>query len=182
MTENLMPHRSHCAYVPRASVAILTFMLLSACAGTSERESAALGQARDVYATAAEQSDIFEYADSSMRQAERHLQKAEELLKQTGNQTAVDHHAFLARQHVAIAEARLRRGSAQQDIERLEERRQALMLAARQREATLAARRAEAVEGELADTRMQLRMAEQRAKALAERLLELGVTSSRQED
>ena len=177
-----MPHRPHCLDLPRTLLAAVALLLSCACTSTGERENIALNEARALFATAAENTDTLRYASSSMRDAEAHLRKAEELLREAGDQAAADHHAFMARQHLAIARARQRRGAAQQDIERYQERRQALMLAARQREATLAARREEAMEDELAETRMQLRLAEQRAKAMADRLVELGVTSSQQSE
>lgn len=165
------------AMAARAS-AIVTAVLLSACTA-SPLDPDAVKDAREHYQAAGETPQIFTFAASSMHQALEHLEQAEELLESDASQDEVDHHGFLARQHVAIAEARLRRALAQQDVDQAEERRRMLLLQARQQKAAAAAARVEAIESELADTRMQLRMAEERAKALADRLVEAGVTSSR---
>jgi hypothetical protein len=165
--------------VPRVMAGGAAVVLLAACAAT-QPDTAALDDARALYSTASQTAGIFDYAASSMRQAQHHLRVAEQLLADHAPKDEIDHHSFLSRQHVAIAQARVRRGQAQEDIERGEQRRRTLIAAAERREATAAARRAEAAEDELTDTLMQLRMAERRAKALAERLLELGVTSSRE--
>jgi hypothetical protein len=161
----------------RAVLAGVAVTLVCACA-TIPLETAALDDSRERYEAASDSPRIFDYAASSMHQAQHHLRRAEQLLEDAASQDELDHHSFLARQYVAIAEARLRRGLAQEDIERAEQRRQALVLEHQKREAAAAAQRADAVEDELSDTRMQLRMSERRAKSLAERLVEMGVTDS----
>jgi ribosome-binding protein aMBF1 (putative translation factor) len=161
----------------RAVLAGIAVTLACACA-TIPPESVALDDSRERYAAASDSPRIFDFAASSMRQAQHHLRRAEQLLEQAASQDELDHHSFLARQYVAIAEARLRRGLAQEDIEQAAQRRQALVLEYQQREAAAATQRAEAVEDELSDARMQLRMSERRARSLAERLVEMGVTDS----
>lgn len=169
----------------RVSTAALTLLggllLLSGCAGTP-LQSRAVDDARARYLAASENPRIREAAAGSMDRAGQHLAEAERLLRESGRQADVDHHAFLSRQHVAIAEARLRRAGAQQDLQRAEERRRSLLAEARRLEAAAAARRADTVEDQLAETRMQLRLAEERARALADRLVEAGVTGSREPD
>lgn len=160
---------------------LVTSVLLGACA-SAPLEAGSIDDARERYAAVSDTPRIFDFAASSIRQAQQHLMQAEQLYDDDASQEEVDHQSFLARQHLAIAEARLRRALAQQDVEQAEDRRRSLLLEAERREAVAAAERAEAMESELTDTRMQLRMAEQRAKALADRLVEAGLTSSRESD
>lgn len=165
----------------RAFLIVITSVLLGACA-SAPLDAGSIDDARGRYAAVSDTPRIFEFAASSIRQAQQHLEQAEQLYDEDASQEEVDHQSFLARQHLAIAEARLRRALAQQDVEKAEARRRSLLLEAERREAVAAAERAEAMESELTDTRMQLRMAEQRAKALADRLVEAGVTGSRESE
>jgi hypothetical protein len=159
----------------RTLAANLVLLFAVACA-TAELDRDSVDQARQELSKASEMARIYDYGAGAMRQAERFQHLAESTIQDPDEADLADHYAFLARKHVAIAEARLRRGIAEEEIERAHQRLRALKVAAEQRAA--AAEHAEAVEEELSDTRMKLRMSERRARALAERLVELGVTDS----
>lgn len=165
------------AAAAKRGVVLLGVALAGGCAST-ELDPASVSEARRQLEARAETARLYEFAGSSMRQAEQHLRRAEQILEQGGSQQSLDHHEFMARQQLAIAESRLRRGLTQEQIVSTEQDLLALVQQAERQEAEATARRVEEVEGELSETQMKLRMAEQRAKAMAKRLVEAGITDS----
>lgn len=147
---------------------LLSLTLLTGC-GSAPLQEDSLRTSQELFTVAAESPDIYRYASSNMRQAQRYLRQAQELLADGGSQDELEHLTFLARKHVAIAEARLRRGLNEAKIERADQRREALVLASERREVAVTQER-------LAEMRAKLANSEQRAQALAQKLLELGVS------
>jgi outer membrane protein OmpA-like peptidoglycan-associated protein len=156
---------------------LLAGALLTGCASTGEPIEA-LQRAEAAYQQAANTPRIYEFGDRALNQARRHLEQA----RAADGREAVEHYSFLVSQHVGVAEARLRRGLTQEAIGEADQRRQALLLeaeerqTARVREEALAARqRAEQAEQELVQTRQQLEQARREAQTLAQELDELEV-------
>jgi hypothetical protein len=151
-----------------ACVTLLVATLLSGCGSTPLSEDS-LHTSEELFAMANETPEIYRYASSNMRQAHRYLQSAAELADEGGSQDELEHLTFLARQHVAIAEARLRRGLTEAKINNADQRRETLVLASEQRQAA-------AAEEQLSEMRAKLVTSERRAQALAEKLREMGVS------
>lgn len=157
----------------RVPTMLATFLTVAACSSAPSSPDDTLNTTLELYDDAVQTDGIFEHAGTSMGLARDHLRQASRLFEQSTSRDRVEHHSFMVRQHVAIAMARLRRAVAQEAIDHADETRRQVMLQARQREAAAASQRAEAAESRLSDTRMQLEMAEHRARTLAERLAAL---------
>lgn len=162
---------------PGAAGAVLLLMLLGGCASTGEPPPL-LDEARSEYEAARDNPRIRDFAARNMDAAERHLRQAREAFEEGEEPDLVEHHAFLAQQHVAIAAARLRRGLTQEEIGRADQNRQALLLEVERRSAAQASQRAALAEAELVATRAELEDTRQRAQELSEKIAELEVSES----
>lgn len=170
-------HSPYCHRAPGslAVAGILGTALVTACGSAPLRDDS-LGTSRELFAVASETPEIYRYASSDMRQANRYLQQAQEMLEEGGSQDELEHLTFLARKHVAVAEARMRRGLIDEKILRADQRRETLVLSSEKREAAAAVERAAEAEDRVAEMGAKLATSERRAQALAEKLVELGVS------
>ncbi len=116
---------------------------LSGCAHTM-RTNAALEEAQAVYRTAQENPDVARNASLELKKAETALNKAEQLLQQKGETDAIEHQAYLAKQHAYISEEIGKQKMAEAALEQAGAERNKVILEARTKEAKLAERNASA--------------------------------------
>lgn len=116
---------------------------LAACAPTATTNPT-LDEARAAFEAAQANPTVVRSAPLELKQAEMQLSKADELFQQKGELAAVEHHAYLAKQHAAIAQEIGNQKMAEAAIAQASEERNRVLLEARAAEATLARQQAEA--------------------------------------
>lgn len=127
-----------------SALLLLAFGLsLAACAPTATTNPA-LDEARAAFQAAQANPTVVRSAPLELKQAEMQLSKADELFQQKGELAAVEHHAYLAKQHAAIAQEIGNQKMAEAAIAQASEERNRVLLEARAAEATLARQQAEA--------------------------------------
>lgn len=159
-------------------------LLVAGCGGP--RQNAMLEEAREAYATAQNDPQVLREAQLELKRAGDALRKAEELQREDAHEEDVTHHAYLAKQRVAVAQETAQLKGAQQAIEQAGAQRQEILLQARNREVEAARRQAEATQRQLESAQSQaqelesLRQRAERADELQARLSELEAMSSQQ--
>ncbi len=156
-----------------ASLGLALAALTAGCATTQQIPE--LQQAESQYQQAQNKDRIQEFASHSMQQAQQSLQKAKSLSDNGGDRDAIKHYAFMTERYVEIADARLQRGLAREQIKTADQRRQSLLLAAEKRESARHESKAKQAEQKLAQTRQQLEQTQQAADQLAQQVKELKV-------
>jgi outer membrane protein OmpA-like peptidoglycan-associated protein len=124
------------ASLPLAAAVLATF---AACASAPPR-SAALDQARTSYGVARADPQVATLAADELAQAGAALQRADQALTERKPQTTVDHLAYMASQHVVLAQATASSRAAQAVTASASAERDKLRLDARTAEADAAAR------------------------------------------
>ena len=88
----------------RTTLALALSMTLAACSSTPDRSSS-LDRARSDFQTAQNNPQVLSLAPNELRRAGESLQLAESAFKDRDQRKNVDHLAYMASQHVAIAQA-----------------------------------------------------------------------------
>ena len=140
-------------------------LLLAACGGPPANNPL-LQEARSSYDQARNNPDVVANASDELQEAERILKQGESLLAEKGDPDEINHHAYIARQRVRIAEQLSALKVAEAAIENAERERSEVQLQARTIEVDRAEEAAEESESR-ADEAAAL------ADALAERVAEL---------
>ncbi len=138
---------------------------LAACA-TTPPHSAALDDAQAAYARAASDPAVVRAAPLELQQAQNALQQANSLHTSRGDAAAIDHYAYLARQHVAIAEQAKSIAESEQAVADASSQRDRILLASRTRDAAIERSAAEQAQ-EQAEAERARAEAAQRAAAQA---------------
>lgn len=142
---------------------LLLALALAACSGPPPANPA-LDEARDLYAAAAADPAITGAASDYLDEAEQNLSTAEALRLDKADPGLVNHHAFLARQQVAIAVELAQLRAAEAEIATAEAERRAVQLEVRTAQAEAAQRRAEAAQAEAERQRAAAEAERQRAQ------------------
>jgi outer membrane protein OmpA-like peptidoglycan-associated protein len=150
--------RLRLALLPAAAV------LLVACAATPT-STPALDQARALYAQAAADPNAARSAPLELRRAQEALSRAETALKAGEDMTAVEHHAYVARQRASTALQAADIARSEQAVASSAGQRDRILMDARSREAEQRAAEAQKAR-ELAE---QSRLQAEKDRALAER-------------
>lgn len=151
---------------------ILAVFIMIGCGGPPE-DNPLLKEAKSEFQKAEKDSLIVTKAPVALKEAEEELEKSEELWKEKADKKLVDHHAYIAKQKVAIARETAKMNAAQDEVERAESQRQKVLIQARKAEAIAAERRAEEALSQAEKERREAERARQRAEELAERVNKL---------
>jgi outer membrane protein OmpA-like peptidoglycan-associated protein len=130
-------------------------LMVTACA-TTARHSDQLDEARMKVQTLSQEPLAQQAAADDLRDAQNRLQEAETALQQGKPLDTVDHLAYLAERHAQAGEARVRAATAQEELTRVQQQRDQILLGQRQREAVAKAQEAEAAKEQLAQAQQQL--------------------------
>lgn len=151
---------------------VLLGLFLAGCAGTPGNNPL-LEEARTSFQAAENDSMIVLKAPVALKEAEEELEQSEKLWEDREDKELVDHHAYLAKQKVAIAREKAKLTAAQDEVDRAESDRQRVLIEARKAEAIAAEKRAEEALSEAQKERMEAEKARKRAEELSERVNEL---------
>jgi outer membrane protein OmpA-like peptidoglycan-associated protein len=127
----------------RIGLSLLTTTALLACAA-SPNPNLTLAEAE--YRNAAADPAVTAHAQVPLYEAKQSLDKAERAYEEGEDEVIVDHLSYLAKRRVDIARATAQRETAEDKVEVLSERRDAVVLDTRTREAEQAKMRAESAE------------------------------------
>jgi outer membrane protein OmpA-like peptidoglycan-associated protein len=127
--------------------ALVSFLLLSACATTPETNQMLI-QARQQVNQAQQTPAVTQHAALTLQEAESSLEKAESVWEEEGRENVeeVEQYAYLARQQANTAMQRAALGEAQEEIEQASAMREQVLRQAREKELQAAQRRAEQAE------------------------------------
>jgi len=142
------------------------------CGGTPDKNPL-LEKAKTDFQQAENDSMIVTKAPVALKEAEEALEMSETLWQDKSDQELVTHHAYIAKQKVAIARETAELNAAQDEVERAETERQRVLIEARKAEAVAAERRAEEALTMAQKERQEAELARQRAEQLAKRVNEL---------
>lgn len=119
----------------KQQIIIISSMLLglTACSSTPE-PNIALDTARSQYAAAAANPYIQQHAPLDLEKAKEQLAKAEQLHQEDEDREIVDHHAYMAKQRVAIAQEKAKLKQSEEIIEAAAVERTETLLQAKSRE------------------------------------------------
>jgi outer membrane protein OmpA-like peptidoglycan-associated protein len=151
---------------------ILSIFIIIGCGGPPE-DNPLLKEARSSFQEAEKDSVIVTNAPVALKEAEEALQESEQLWKEKADEELVDHHAYIAKQKVAIAREVAELNAAQDEVERAESQRQQVLIKARKAEAIAAEKRAEEALSRAEKERREAEKARKRAEGLAERVNKL---------
>lgn len=151
---------------------ILLIFLVIGCGGPPE-DNPLLKEAKSNFQEAENDSVIVTNAPVALKEAEEALQESEQLWEEKADKELVDHHAYIAKQKVAIARETAKLNAAQDEVERAESQRQKVLIKARRAEAIAAEKRAEEALSQAEKERREAEQARQRAEELAERVNKL---------
>jgi len=130
-------------------------LVVTACA-TTPRHSDQLDEARTQVQALSQEPLAQQAAADDLRSSQGLLQEAETALQQGKPLTTVDHLAYLAERHAEAGEARVRAAAAQQELARVQEQRNQILLASREHEAAAKAQEAQQTKQQLAQAQQQL--------------------------
>lgn len=122
------------------SVLLILGILVGGCA--PKMDSAALDQARAAVQAAQSNPAVVNTAPLELKKADQALNQADQLFQQKGDIGEIDHYAYLAQQHAAIAQETANLKMAESAIEQASAERNKVLLAARSKEASRAEKRA----------------------------------------
>lgn len=153
-------------------IGIWCALFLMSCGGTPDKNPL-LEKAKTDFQQAEKDSLIVTKAPVALKEAEEVLELSEELWQDKAGEELVTHHAYIARQKVAIARETALLNAAQDEVERAETERQRVLIEARKSEAEVAEKRAKEALTEAQKERREAERARQRAEELAMRVNEL---------
>jgi outer membrane protein OmpA-like peptidoglycan-associated protein len=151
---------------------LLLLPLLAACGGPP-RANALLNEAREAHTAAVNDPEIAANAPVALQEATEALRRAVAVWENKEGTEMVEHHAYIARQRVRIAEETAKYNAAQKEVEQVRNERQQVVLEARAAEAEAAQRRAEDERVRAETARAEAEAALARAQQLAEQVSEL---------
>lgn len=151
---------------------ILSVFIMLGCGGPPE-DNPLLKEAKNHFHEAENDSTIVMNAPVALKEAEEALQESERLWEEKADKELVDHHAYIAKQKVAIARETAELNAAQDEVERAESQRQQVLIEARKAEAIAAEKRAEEALSQAEKERREAEKARKRAEELAERVNKL---------
>lgn len=154
------------------SLLLFVPLFIVGCGGPP-RANAVLNEAREAHTIAVNDPAIAENAPVALQEATEALRRAVAVWENKEGTDLVEHHAYLARQRVRIAEETARQNAAQKEVEQLRNERQQVVLEARAAEAEAAQRRAEAERERAEAARAEAEAALARARQLADQVTEL---------
>jgi outer membrane protein OmpA-like peptidoglycan-associated protein len=129
-----------CRYAAYGIVAIISWIGIGCGA---KQPPATLGQARAAYTQAAQDPQVTAQAPASLREAQEALHRAERVWEDDRDEQEVTHLAYLAEQRVGIAQAKAEHKLIEDERQRLNQEREAILREARLSEAREAQRQAE---------------------------------------
>ena len=127
--------------IVNSAVAVAVALALGACASTPT-SIPQLEAARDAVNRVEMMPDAAQLAGKELEAARNSLSVANEAAKSRAPRDQVEHLAYLAQRRAQIAEAQLNAGRSQQNIERAQGERDAVLIEAREREAAASMQRA----------------------------------------
>lgn len=151
---------------------LFSVVTLINCGGTPDKNPL-LVEAKNNFQQAENDSMIVTKAPVALKEAEEELEISEQLWEEKADRELIDHHAYIAKQKVAIARETAELNAAQDEVERAEAERQRVLIQARKAEAEAAEQRAEEALTEARKERAAAEEARRRAEELAERVNEL---------
>lgn len=151
---------------------IFGIVILINCGGTPD-QNPLLVEAKNNFRDAERDSIIVTKAPVALKEAEEELEMSQQLWQEKANKELVNHHAYIAKQKVAIARETAEMNAAQDEVERAEAERQRVLIQARKAEAEAAERRAREALTEARKERAAAEDARRRAEELAQRVNEL---------
>lgn len=149
----------------------LLFMLIG-CGGTPDKNPL-LEKARTDFQEAENDSMIVTKAPVALKEAEEALEMSNNLWQDKADEELVTHHAYIAKQKVAIARETAELNAAQDEVERAETERQRVLIETRKADAEAAEQRAEEALTQARKERKEAELARQRAEQLTKRVNEL---------
>ncbi len=152
--------------LPLMTCIVTAGLFISGCGGTPEINPL-LKEAKEYYDEAEKDSLIVVKAPVAFKEAEEELRRSQQLWKDGEDQELVAHHAYLARQKVAIARETAELNAAQDEVERVEAERQRVLIEARRAEAVAAEQRAEKALAQARKEQMEAERARKRVEELA---------------
>lgn len=152
--------------------ALFFIPILLNCGGTPDKNPL-LVEAKSNFQQAENDSMVVTKAPVALKEAEEELEISEKLWQEKAEKELVDHHAYIAKQKVAIAYETAELNAAQDEVERAEAERQRVLIQARKAEAEAAEQRAQEALTEARKERAAAEEARRRAEELAERVNEL---------
>ncbi len=153
-------------------ISVIGLVFLVACGGTPDKNPL-LEEARSSFQKAESDSMVVSKAPVALKEAEEALQQSERLWQDKADKELIEHHAYIAKQKVAIARETAELNAAQDEVERAEAERQQVLIEARKAEAEAAERRAEEALTQAQKERQEAEAARRRAEELAERINQL---------
>lgn len=151
---------------------IFSIFVMIGCGGPPE-DNPLLKEAKNTFQEAEDDSAIVTNAPVALKEAEEALQESEQLWEEKADKELVDHHAYIAKQKVAIARETAKLNAAQDEVERAESERQKVLIEARKAEAIAAEKRAEEALLQAEKERREAEKAQKRAEELADRVNKL---------
>lgn len=151
---------------------VMVMFLFVGCAGTPDKNPL-LEEARNSFQAAENDSLIVSKAPVALKEAEEELEHSERLWEDRADEEIVSHHAYLAKQKVAIAREKAKLTAAQDEVERAETERQKVLIEARRAEAVAAEKRAREALSQAQKERLEAEKARKRAEELSRRVNEL---------
>jgi outer membrane protein OmpA-like peptidoglycan-associated protein len=150
---------------------LISGLLLFGCAQKTAHP--ALEEARSAVQTARADPSVSRNASLELEKAEMALNKGEQLFQQNGDTVSIEHQAYLARQHAAIAQEIGDRRTAEATIEKASEERSKALAEARTAEAEYAREQTATAREQTATAREQTATARERTEELEAELAEL---------
>jgi outer membrane protein OmpA-like peptidoglycan-associated protein len=150
---------------------IISGLLLFGCA--QKTFPPALEEARSAVQAARADPSVSRNASLELEKAEKALNKGEELFQQNGDTVNIEHQAYLARQHAAIAQKIGDRRTAEATIEKASEERSKALAEARTAEAEYAREQTATAREQTATALEQTATARERTEELEAELAEL---------
>jgi outer membrane protein OmpA-like peptidoglycan-associated protein len=150
---------------------LISGLLLFGCAQKTAHP--ALEEARSAVQAARADPSVSRNASLELEKAEKALNKGEELFQQNGDTVNIEHQAYLARQHAAIAQKIGDRRTAEATIEKASEERSKALAEARTAEAEYAREQTATAREQTATALEQTATARERTEELEAELAEL---------
>lgn len=149
----------------RGPAAVVLLGILAGCAGLPDR-IASLEDARTQVGSVAANEEVQRYSAEEINEARRHLAAADEAVEDGRPLEEIEHHAYMARQVAAIADARARQQAAEATIAQAGQARERIRLEARTRQAESAQARAEQAQARAEQSMAAAREARQASQQL----------------
>ncbi|HKK45592.1 MAG TPA: OmpA family protein [Balneolaceae bacterium] len=151
--------------ISRTLIFLITGFLVVGCGGTPDKNPL-LEEAKTNFHKAENDTLIVSKAPVALKEAEEELDKSEQLWSDGADKELVSHHAYIAKQKVAIARETAELNAAQDEVQRAQTQRQEVLIKARKAEAEAAEKRAQKALSEAQKER-------QRAQELAQQVNQL---------